>query len=98
MVISTFGVVTYECVFRATPVVTVSHNNISHSRAAVFSGMTGCSHHLGLYSNLNSQLFSHNCSEIFHSRQLATIQNAQKNKIDGKASDRIWSILLDLQQ
>jgi len=96
LLFSTFGVITYECVFKMLPVFTIGHDETSHARAKRFASLTSCSFHLGIFSDVSNNMLVRNLRDVFNSDLLSQMSFNQSGKIDNFASKRIWHILRKL--
>jgi len=97
IVISTFGVTTYELIYAGIPVATIGHIKKNAMGGEILQKRYGCNYHLGLFKELSKSQFISMIEDLWKNKKLLSeIKKNQNNMIDGKGIQRIGHIVSDL--
>lgn len=94
MVVSAFGVTTYELIYANIPVITIGHIQRNSTGGYILQERYGCNEHLGLFKDLTKDKFINSVQNIWNNNSIyRNIMVNQTNMIDGKGLYRVAEVI-----
>lgn len=94
LVLSAFGITTYELIYANVPTITVGHIRATDQGGRTLQRRYGCNHHLGLFQDIDGKRLVSCIRDLWAGEEeLAAMRRKQADLIDGRGLERVGRIV-----